>query len=207
MDTQTAVAAPRCFISALFGRAVFIQDWQSTSCVPNITTNTYAERRVVEGETCNFSFQTCQSNVLEKVCFIVDMQCCFPLLKWRERSLYSPVICSVTHNCKAPLTKDDCLERRSYFPFPRWQHSITKSNSSGCKLSNITFCVHKTKVEFVKQHPGLQFTGASAKKKKKRSNYSFIIFINSSGAIMLRYSFHGNNTCEKLKWTAIPFSS
>lgn len=36
--TQTAVATPRCFISAVFGGVVFTQDWQPTSYVPNMTT-------------------------------------------------------------------------------------------------------------------------------------------------------------------------
>lgn len=61
-------------------------------------------------------------------------------LRWcAQWSLYSPVICSVTH-MRSPTydsTQDNCLERSIYALFPRWRHS-------GCKPSNISFCVHKT---------------------------------------------------------------
>lgn len=166
------------YISTFSGRAVFAQDWQAASCVPNITANTYGERGAAGEKTAIWAVKDVRFACRKKVCLIVDMQRCLPTLKPTERSLHGPVIClrSPTYNS----TQNHCLERGIYFVFPGWRHS-------GCTLSNISFRVHK--VELVQPQEEIWLYC-----------FSFI------RAIMLRPSSHGNNTREKPKWLSVPLS-
>lgn len=116
---------------------------------------------------------TCEKRFVSSLTSSVASHCS------NQESLYNPVIGSVIlkRSPSFDSKQDDCLERGIYFPYPRLWHS-------GCKLSNICFCVHKSKLSTWRNIQTFMYLHKGAT--------SFQLF-SFCGAIMVIHSFHGIN--------------
>lgn len=92
--TQTAVAAPRCFISALFEKGCVYTRLTGHFLRPKHYHKHTRWEKSGRGRKLQFQLS---NNVSPTHWVIVDMQRCLPLLRSTEWSLCRPVICSVTH--------------------------------------------------------------------------------------------------------------